>query len=63
LEWAANLPEDRMVVAYCAWHDEATSARAAHQLRQKGINAVALQGGIDDWRAQFSVDPITAKAW
>jgi len=27
-----------------------------------GINAVALQGGIDDWRAQFSVDPITAKA-
>jgi len=50
------------MVAYCGLDDEATSARAAHQLRRRGIDAVALQGGFGDWRAQYPVDPIGAAA-
>ncbi|MDA1173087.1 MAG: hypothetical protein O2826_01020 [Chloroflexi bacterium] len=31
----------------------------AQQLREAGIAAAALVGGLDAWKAEYSVEPIT----
>src|SRR5262249_2668625 len=50
-------PEDiaqaREIILYCTCPNEATSARAALQLRRKGVPvARPLLGGLDAWREQ-----------
>ena len=57
-DWAGQLPKDREVVVYCMygfWVSEDT----AEALRNKGINARVLDGGISAWRAMgLPTDPL-----
>jgi superoxide dismutase, Fe-Mn family len=57
-EWADQLPRDRDVVVYCMygfWVSEDT----AKALRDRGINASVLDGGISAWRAMgLPTDPL-----
>ncbi len=49
-EWADSIPDGQAVVVYCmygAW----VSQQAAEQLREHGVSARALAGGISSWRA------------
>jgi rhodanese-related sulfurtransferase len=49
---AASLPREALVVAYCTWHAEQSSARVALQLRRLGFSrAFALTGGFDAWKS------------
>ncbi len=56
-DWAIGRESDRPIVAYCACRDEATSGRAARELRARGFDAFALEGGIDAWRRQGAARP------
>lgn len=49
-EVAATLPKGAKVLVYCAWGFEIGGDCAA-KLRERGVDAVALQGGIGAWRA------------
>lgn len=49
----AELPKDRPVVVMC--HHGMRSAHAVHHLREAGIDALNLAGGIDAWSRD--VDP------
>src|SRR5260370_25504720 len=49
-EIAASLPRGAKPLVYCAWGFEIGGDCAA-KLRQRGIDAVALAGGIGSWRA------------
>jgi Fe-Mn family superoxide dismutase len=49
-EVAASLPRGAKVLVYCAWGFEIGGDCAA-KLRERGIDAVALAGGIGTWRA------------
>jgi len=45
-----ELPKDKEIILYCTWHNEATSARAAQILLDKGFKKVsALKGGFNAW--------------
>lgn len=56
-EWAADQPRDRIIVAYCTCPNEASSGRAARQLRAMGFDARALLGGYNAWEASYPVEP------
>ena len=47
---AANLPKGSKALVYCAWGFE-IGGNCAAKLREHGIDAVALAGGIGAWRA------------
>ncbi|MGD9879177.1 MAG: Fe-Mn family superoxide dismutase [Reyranella sp.] len=47
---AATLPKGSKVLVYCAWGFE-IGGECAARLREHGIDAVALAGGIGAWRA------------
>ena len=49
-EVAASLPQGAKALVYCAWGFEIGGDCAA-KLRERGIDAVALAGGIGTWRA------------
>jgi Fe-Mn family superoxide dismutase len=49
-EVAASLPRGAKALVYCAWGFEIGGDCAA-KLRERGIDAVALAGGIGTWRA------------
>lgn len=49
-EVAASLPRGAKALVYCAWGFE-IGADCAAKLRERGIDAVALAGGIGVWRA------------
>ena len=49
-EVAASLPAGAKVLVYCAWGFE-IGGDAAARLRERGIDAVAVAGGIGAWRA------------
>lgn len=49
-EVVASLPRGAKALVYCAWGFEIGGDCAA-RLRERGIDAVALQGGIGAWRA------------
>lgn len=50
--WAANVPKDSFVVAYCACASEGSSLNLVGKLRAMGFtNAYALKGGIQGWKA------------
>jgi Fe-Mn family superoxide dismutase len=48
--WANDLPQDRLIVAYCVYGFQ-VSGDAAAALRQRGLNARNLTGGIAAWHA------------
>lgn len=47
--WAASLPPDRPVVAYCV-HGHEVSQGVMQALRSMGVPATFLEGGIEGWR-------------
>jgi len=49
-EIAASLPQGKKALVYCAWGFEIGGDCAA-RLRERGIDAVTLAGGIGTWRA------------
>jgi Fe-Mn family superoxide dismutase len=49
-EVAASLPKGAKALVYCAWGFE-IGGDAAAKLRERGIDAVAVAGGIGAWRA------------
>jgi Fe-Mn family superoxide dismutase len=49
-EWVSSLPKDREVVVYCVYGFQ-VSQDAAAGLRQRGVAARVLAGGISAWRA------------
>jgi Fe-Mn family superoxide dismutase len=49
-EIAASLPAGAKALVYCAWGFE-IGGNAAAKLRERGIDAVAVAGGIGAWRA------------
>jgi rhodanese-related sulfurtransferase len=57
--WAGTLPPATSVLVYCI-HGHEVSQSTVTALRQRGINAQFLQGGIEAWREQGL--PLTAKA-
>jgi rhodanese-related sulfurtransferase len=48
--WHQKLPRGRLVVAYCN-DGHAASSRVAAELRQHGLDAIYLDGGIEAWAA------------
>mgnify|MGYP001799795414 CR=1 FL=1 len=48
--WAAEMPKDRPVVVYCMYGFW-VSQKAAAELREHGVDARSLAGGITSWRA------------
>jgi len=61
-EWAGDLPKDKPVVAYCLygfWVSQDTVAA----LRERGIDARILQGGISAWRGMgYPTEPLEAES-
>lgn len=50
--WAFDMPADGEVIVYCACPNEASAARVAKHLMQKGYKRIRpLTGGIDAWVA------------
>ena len=50
-QWAGDLPGAGTVLVYCV-HGQEVSQNTATALRQRGINASFLQGGIEAWHDQ-----------
>ncbi len=48
-----DIPKDQPVVVYC--HSGVRSFNAASWLKQQGVNALSLNGGIDRW--SMEIDP------
>ncbi len=60
-EIAASLPKGAKALVYCAWGFE-IGGDAAAKLRERGIDAVALHGGIGSWRADgLPTEPLKEK--
>ena len=58
-EIAASLPKGAKALVYCAWGFE-IGGDCAEKLRARGIDAVAVQGGIGTWRANgLPTEPLT----
>src|SRR5437867_13323637 len=54
-----TLPKDKDIYVYCSWAREATSARVAHLLRENGLKAFVIVGGLAAWRkAGEPLDPV-----
>lgn len=47
---AAGLPKDREIVLYCTCVREATSARVARELEDRGLRVSVLKGGFRAWK-------------
>jgi membrane protein DedA with SNARE-associated domain/rhodanese-related sulfurtransferase len=49
-EEVKNLSKDKDIYLYCTCARDATSARVAHLLREKGFNTFVIVGGLTAWR-------------
>lgn len=49
-DWAAALPAARHIVVYCV-HGHEVSQNTARALREHGLPAQFLEGGLEAWRA------------
>lgn len=49
-DWAATLPAAKHIVVYCV-HGHEVSQNAAKALRERGLSAQFLEGGLEAWRA------------
>jgi rhodanese-related sulfurtransferase len=48
--WAEKYSKEKIIILYCAWPNEGTSARVAQQLIKMGYSKVyALKGGWVEW--------------
>jgi membrane protein DedA with SNARE-associated domain/rhodanese-related sulfurtransferase len=57
-----DLPLDKQVYVYCTCVREATSARIAHLLRERGVRATVIRGGLRAWKkAGLPVEPVPAE--
>jgi len=46
-----ELPKDKLIVTYCSWPNEHSSASSAQTLKSKNItNVAALLGGYAAWQ-------------
>ena len=54
-----ELPHDRLIIPYCTWPEEASSARAAQILLDHGFkNVYPLKGGFGAWlNAGYPLEP------
>ena len=52
--WAADLDPWRGVVVYCV-HGHEVSRNTARSLCERGLNAAALEGGLERWKASDGV--------
>lgn len=50
-EWGGELPKDKDVVVYCARGDT-VSNEVLDLLLSKGVNARAIEGGIEAWKKE-----------
>jgi len=57
----AQVPADREVLVVCA--KEGSSRYVAEVLRQRGVAACYLQGGIMSWGNHYDVRPLVKAAW
>ncbi len=48
--WAAGLPAGASVVVYCV-HGHEVSNGVVDRLRDLGLDAALIEGGIEDWKA------------
>ena len=49
VDWAAALPAAKKIVVYCV-HGHEVSQNTARALREQGLSAQFLEGGIEAWR-------------
>jgi rhodanese-related sulfurtransferase len=49
-DWAATLPATQAIAVYCV-HGHEVSQNAARALRERGLPAQFLEGGLEAWRA------------
>jgi Fe-Mn family superoxide dismutase len=49
-EWGGGLPAHPRIVVYCV-HGHEVSRNAARALRERGLAAQYLEGGLEAWRA------------
>jgi membrane protein DedA with SNARE-associated domain/rhodanese-related sulfurtransferase len=57
-----ELPLDKQVYVYCTCVREATSARVAQLLREQGVRATVIQGGLRAWKkAGLPVESVPAE--
>jgi membrane protein DedA with SNARE-associated domain/rhodanese-related sulfurtransferase len=49
-QWEQEIPSDRTVYLYCTCVREATSARVAKLLSEKGIRSLVIKGGLRAWK-------------
>lgn len=45
-----SIPRGKKIVTYCASYTCSASSRAVQILRNSGYDAVAYEGGIDEWK-------------
>jgi rhodanese-related sulfurtransferase len=56
----AEIPRDRVIITYCTWPNEGSSARVAQELMERGYkNVHPLYGGFNAWRDASA--PLEAK--
>ena len=55
-ERAHQLPTGRPVVLYCRGELCRLARQAAHHLRERGYDAIAMDEGVLEWRAAGTVD-------
>ena len=48
-----EIPKDQPVVVYC--HAGMRSSNAAAWLKQQGVNALSMSGGIDQWSKEIDI--------
>lgn len=49
-DWGGSLPADPQIIVYCV-HGHEVSQNAARALRERGLAARYLEGGLEAWRA------------
>ena len=56
--WMKKYAKDKTLILYCAWKNEATSARVAQKLIDNGFaKSYALKGGWNEWsKAKFPTE-------
>lgn len=60
-EAMSDLPAGQKIFLYCTCHNDATSVRVAHWLRQNGFESYVIRGGLKAWeKAGQPTEPVPA---
>jgi len=58
----SGVPADKRILVYCTCLKEATSARVAHNLLEKGVPSAVIKGGLRAWiKAGLPVESVPAE--